>query len=185
MFPTRLGQILLVVASVVSLLSSVQLSVLVWSEVQNTMQWIHLVDLRRPSLQELASVSASVDSITNSLAYATTLSTNARATGRILHMSNSRCLSRTAREFCNHARNQSFNAIRSTAYCAPTRSCAQRASTALMAATPMRTTSKPNTTNNFMPFKTILAEPRKSWAQTRRTVNGIITSNRKWQHARR
>ena len=35
------------------------------------------------------------------------------------------------------------------------------ASTALMVASPMCTTSKPITTNHFMPFKTILAEPRK------------------------
>ena len=52
--PNKSGQILLVVVSVVFLLSSVQLSVLVWSEVQNTMLPIHLIDLRRTSRQDLA-----------------------------------------------------------------------------------------------------------------------------------
>ena len=52
--PKTLCQIPLVVASVVFLLSSVQLSVLVWSEIQNITQPIHLVDLRRSSLQDLA-----------------------------------------------------------------------------------------------------------------------------------
>ena len=44
-------------------------------------------------------ISISVDSITNSLAYATTLSTYARAAARIRHKSNSRWFSRAAREF--------------------------------------------------------------------------------------
>ena len=52
--PNTLGQIPLVVTSVVFLLSSVQQSVLARSEVQNIIRTIHLVDLRPPSLQDLA-----------------------------------------------------------------------------------------------------------------------------------
>ena len=66
--------------------------------------------------------SAAIDLVISPLACATTLSTYARATAGVLQMSNSRCLSRTARDSFNRARIQSFRAIRSTAYCAPTRS---------------------------------------------------------------
>ena len=126
--------------------------------------------------------SAGVDAITNSFAYATTHSTNACAAGRILHMSNSRCLSRTAREFCSHARSTPYDQLHAAHPHVHHTMCTMRTNFVdgcNANAHNLQTQHK----NNFMPFKTILAELRKSWAQARRMVNGIITSNRKWQHA--
>ena len=91
-------------------------------DIQNTMKPIHLVDLRRTSIQDLASrvlqlTRTSVHLLVQQL-YPRTHA-QLRESFRCL---NSRCFCRAAHESCNHARSQSFRAKRSTTCSAPIRS---------------------------------------------------------------
>ena len=126
------------------LLSPVQLSVLACSEVQNTMQPIHLVDLRRPSLRDLTwRVLELTRSPTHLLMQQPIPRTHVQLEESftcqirvvLVELRVSFAITQDQRHTINcMLRTHTF--ITQCAQCAPT---------SLMAATPMRTTSKPNT----------------------------------------
>ena len=127
---------------------------------------------------------AAIDSVINPLACPTTLSTCARATAGVLQMSNSRWFGRIALDSSSRARNQSSLTINCMLRTHTIIMYQTHPSTALTAASPMCYNLQ---TRNNKPMQIcdnmscIILQ--KKWAHTPRMVNGIIMSNRKWQHA--